>query len=323
MCTLNGERFVHQQLHSIAAQSRPPDEIVICDDGSTDSTWEIINRLSRQYPGMIHPYRNSDRLGYARNFGRAISLCQGALIFLSDQDDVWLRNKLESIEAIFTREADCYLVASPAIVTDQHLNPTGTQLSPPATRLDKKYPFGARCQGSFAYGCTLAFRSSLSRFILPISGTWGHDNWICFIASLFSRIRTTPEPLMLYRRHSCSAGSHERLDSRGLREVLTASKKSTREDYKIDREQWRDMYLHLQAIFSSSSQAGILGLSPEEKIEVLNEVRARFDFSNRRLEVTAIPRILRLPAAVRMLCGGEYHEFVSGWRSLAKDLLTA
>ena len=88
MATYNGERFLEQQLLSIARQIRLPDEMVVSDDGSNDGTIDILERFATNAPFPVRIYRNLNPLGYGDNFLKAASLCDGDLIAFSDQDDV-------------------------------------------------------------------------------------------------------------------------------------------------------------------------------------------------------------------------------------------
>jgi len=94
LTTYNGSKYLQQQLDSFLAQSILPDELVVCDDGSTDATCEIIERFKQIAPFEVRLYKNENNLGYAQNFSKALGLCKGDFVFLSDQDDVWLPKKL-------------------------------------------------------------------------------------------------------------------------------------------------------------------------------------------------------------------------------------
>jgi glycosyltransferase involved in cell wall biosynthesis len=94
MAACNGEKFLEDQLFSIARQTRLPDETPISDDGSTDATMAILERFAWNSPFPVRVYRNRVSLGYRDHFFKAASLCQGDLIAFSDQDDVWLENRL-------------------------------------------------------------------------------------------------------------------------------------------------------------------------------------------------------------------------------------
>src|SRR5205807_5785827 len=122
MCTYNGAKFLQEQLRSIVAQSRPVQEIIICDDCSADATCEIVEAFSSQHPGIVRLYRNDTRLGYSQNFAKAISLCRGDIIFLSDHDDSWLPTRVEKMAALFAGDDQCAVVSVAAVVTDQDLN---------------------------------------------------------------------------------------------------------------------------------------------------------------------------------------------------------
>ena len=324
MCTLNGAQFLQEQLRSIAAQSLPVQEIVICDDCSEDETCAIAESFCREHPGLVRLQRNATRLGVSQNFAQAILLCQGDIIFLSDQDDCWLPTKVERMTALFTDDDTCAVVSVAATVTDRELKPTGKTLSPMFQTLDEKpSTFSARIHQSSAYGCTLAFRASLGPLIFPISPHWGHDNWICFIASRFTEIRGIEDPLMFFRRHRASAGMNDKLDFGRFGQLVAAAKRSKRIDYEHDRQKWVDMGQQLKRIFDENltedRRYRILG----SRNTILDEVQARLKFSEQRLNIVARPRPLRLAPALRFYFTGQYAEFASGWKSLLKDLLIA
>jgi glycosyltransferase involved in cell wall biosynthesis len=322
MCTYNGARFLSEQLESIAAQSQPPYELVICDDGSTDHTCEIIETFSGEREGLVRFHRNPHHLGYTKNFEQAISLCKGDIIFLSDQDDVWLPGKAEKVSQVFAAEEYCGLVAVDATVADEQLRPKGTTLlRNQAIGLSNRKSFAHLYAGSFKYGCTLAFRASLRKILLPISPHWGHDNWICFISTIFSKVVVIEESLMLYRRHAASSGANASLDLDKGAELLAAYKKNKPHDYQQDWEQWQAMYSHLLPIFTSGVTAAPLYSSVWADASTQSLIKARVDFSKRRLQLAARSRTARIWPAIRTLLSGEYHEYVSGWRSLARDLL--
>ncbi len=121
MCTYNGADFLPAQLESILAQSRPPDEIIICDDGSTDETQALLKKFAAESPVSASIQLNEENLGSVKNFEQAIRLCSGDVIALSDQDDVWRSDKLELIEAAFTNAPAAGLVFSDAELVDENL----------------------------------------------------------------------------------------------------------------------------------------------------------------------------------------------------------
>jgi len=94
MCTCNGAPYLRAQLRSLAAQSRVPDEVVVCDDVSSDATCDIIADFATRAPFPVRLHVNARRLGWTKNFEQAVALCDGELIALSDQDDVWYPYKI-------------------------------------------------------------------------------------------------------------------------------------------------------------------------------------------------------------------------------------
>lgn len=101
LCTYNGEAYLGKQLDSLFAQTHPISEIVVCDDCSTDNTLEIIQKYSNKYPNVMKVIQNDKHLGTTKNFEKAINLCNKDLIFLCDQDDIWLKDKVVTIVRLF------------------------------------------------------------------------------------------------------------------------------------------------------------------------------------------------------------------------------
>lgn len=101
LCTYNGENYIRKQIDSILNQTVKVDEIVVCDDGSTDETLSIIESFRENTSVDIRIHRNETNLGVCANFQKAVDLCNGDIIFLSDQDDVWHGDKVETVVGYF------------------------------------------------------------------------------------------------------------------------------------------------------------------------------------------------------------------------------
>lgn len=117
LCTLNGASFIGEQLYSILNQRLPVQEIVICDDGSSDETLDIIGSFSKKYPQIkwqIH--KNTERRGVTKNFEQALSLCRGDIVFLADQDDIWFSEKTTKIVKYLKQNPDVDLVFTNALL---------------------------------------------------------------------------------------------------------------------------------------------------------------------------------------------------------------
>ncbi len=208
LCTFNGQRFLAEQLSSIRQQNRLPDELVVCDDGSTDRTVEILRRFATSVPFPVRVIQNEHNLGSTKNFEKAISLCSGELIALSDQDDIWAPDRLERSEQEFLRNPQTGMVFSDAEIIDDQGQPIGQRLwqsfqFTPERRfqvLAGKYELLVKYR--FVTGATVMFRSRLRDRFLPIPAEWVHDEWMAAMLPAFSDLRPIDEPLIRYRSHS-------------------------------------------------------------------------------------------------------------------------
>ncbi len=118
ICTYNGGQYIRNQMQSILDQTFPVDEIVVCDDGSTDDTLAIIDSLRGSTTADIHIFRNETNLGVCANFQKAVGLCHGDIIFLSDQDDIWCANKVETIVNYFDEHNDIDILFTDGLLID-------------------------------------------------------------------------------------------------------------------------------------------------------------------------------------------------------------
>lgn len=117
LCTYNGEKYISEQLDSILNQALAVNEIIIVDDGSSDSTLAIIERYASLHP-LIKVYRNQNTLGYLKNFEKSINRCSGDIVFLCDQDDIWLKEKTQSICNLFAEHPHISCIVSDLKLVD-------------------------------------------------------------------------------------------------------------------------------------------------------------------------------------------------------------
>ena len=197
MATYNGERFIAEQLQSLATQSRLPDELVACDDQSTDETVRILRDFATTAPFEIRIYENEERLGFVRNFARAISETEGDIIFLSDQDDIWYREKLEVV-------GRCYQTLSPPwmVVNNADLAYANGDLAGHTV-----FSQFRRAGLQPVIGCCTSFIGPVKDLLLPVCDVYGKDWWLHDLVRMFEKVIFLKTPLQLYRRHQSNTSN--------------------------------------------------------------------------------------------------------------------
>lgn len=214
MATFNGDRYVRVQLESILGQTRLPDEIVVSDDGSTDTTLAIVDDIRRRGPAGLswqvvsHPAR----LGPAGNFLAGARLATGEVIALADQDDWWAPQKLEILVGALTARPQCLLVHSDAELTDSSgalLGMTVTD-SLQMTRGERRGLIagdGLRqlVRRNLVTGHTLMMRASVVNLAGGIPSGWLHDEWWALVAASHGEVVFLPRRLGHYRQHEVNA----------------------------------------------------------------------------------------------------------------------
>ena len=217
MTTYNGAQFVQAQLRSILEQTRQPDEIIICDDGSRDDTVNIIRHvMETSGTDRIRLVENEENLGYIRNFYKAISLTKGDYIFLADQDDIWHREKLEKSLAIMERTGAAAICTRSRLIDrdGQEMDENAFIVSVLLARLKEELGpvrFSDLVIENVAQGCTYCFTKEVrAKYLALNSRQLIHDHQIMFIASLVGKVYACAEPMIDYRIHgSNSAGLQE------------------------------------------------------------------------------------------------------------------
>lgn len=194
LATKNGELFIKEQIDSILPQLAYNDELIISDDNSDDRTLSILYA----YPDpRIKIYRSTYN-NLVKNFEFALEVAKGDYIFLSDQDDVWLENKVE-VMLPFLKEFD--MVVSNAVVTDESLKPLFNFFKRPASVMNND-PAILKILRSPTSGCCMAFTRPLLEKALPFpSNMYMHDRWLWAISCVFGKPLIIDDPLILYRRH--------------------------------------------------------------------------------------------------------------------------
>lgn len=300
LCTYNGEKYLEAQLASLVGQSRLPDELVVCDDGSTDQTWALLKQFAQTAPFAVHLHQNAMNMGVAGNFGRAISLCSGEIIFLCDQDDVWLPTKIARLVQALTANPQAGLAFSDGWLVDAHLQPLGMTLwqSVRLTRRRQWKMSAGRAaevlmKTNYITGAALAFRSSYRREILPISPRWIHDYWIASLIGFYGPLIPVPEPLIKYRQHE----SNQIGQSAAVRPIVG----SEADVFSLQRERYQLLY---QRLLDLQARLGQLEDVPDRD-KLMHSLKARIAHVQSRANLPE-SRLARLPVIAREVASGRY-----------------
>jgi len=317
MCTYNGAKYLQEQLDSITAQYRLPDELIICDDCSTDKTRDLIAAFASNAPFSVKAYENWENLGSTKSFERVIGFCTGDIIVLSDQDDVWKAEKLKRIESHFTASAGDALVFSDAEIVDENLQPLGYALwdsvgfknsERDLIRMGKA--FDLFLIHMFVYGATLAFRARFKSLIVPIpnDAVDAHDSWIALLISAVADVGYIPEKLIKYRQHSAQqfgSAPQPSINKRVLSRIRPSHsahllKLSKQFGYALER-------------LSNSCDKYDCNVAMSKLSAIASHLQVRGSLPTNRLR--------RIPFVFWELLTLRYHHFSSGVYSAVKDAL--
>ena len=314
LCSFNGGRYIGEQLASIARQTLPPAEVVVCDDGSTDDTLDAVEQFARDASFPVRIERHASPLGIAANFSRAIELCSGDVIALSDQDDVWEPFKLERIAAAFAANDRPGLVLSDARAIDSAGNDLHYRLwdaiVPPFTRAERNLArsgrlFDVLLRHYVATGATLAFSARYRNLVLPIPCFALHDSWIATLIAAVAPSIIIDDPLVRYRQHASQAQG-ERVDS--MLDQLRTAQRIGVSKLEITAQRFQAMRDRLEKSPRYSPPGKVLD-DLGQKVDHL-DVRARMIRSG----------AFRLPVVIREIMRGRYRRYSHPWKWPLADL---
>lgn len=317
LCSFNGRAFIDAQIESIWAQRLPPAEIVAVDDGSTDGTWERLEELAAGSPVPMRVEQNPERLGSQLNFERAISLCEGDLIALSDQDDIWLPHKLQRLAKAFAEDCAVTAVFSDSELVDAQLRPLGqTMFEYLGVRerlgeIERDAGFDLLLSKATVTGATLAIRQDMVPRVLPMPPARPgliHDRWIALTALATGRLAVIREPLVRYRQHAAQQIG------------TTAKRLSVREYFKraARRNGW-DLAGEL-ALMKEFREWIVERTGDQLRPQFLTALDDRIRHFSLRLTLPP-QRFSRIGLVAKELLSGGYRRFSGGLLSAAKDLV--
>ena len=311
LCTHNGAAFLEQQLNSIALQSRLPDECIISDDCSEDETLPIAKRFQAKAGFPVHIFQNPQRLGIAGNFDRASSQCRSSLIFLSDQDDLWLPDRIAHTLQRFAQDPELTLLHADAKLIDEKGQMLGLslfqalELSEQERALqDAGQTFKVLLRRNIITGATTAFKRDLLHIASPFPSCCVHDEWLGLMASASGKVARLDEPLIAYRQHENNQFGAQQ---RSVSEKIIKAFSTTRLYYETVLQRAEALHQRLLA-FESEISALNIQLAKEKLIHM--SYRAN-------LPAKRLKRILPIGAEMST---GRYWRYSTGWQSIVRDL---
>lgn len=218
MATYNGARFLKEQLDSLRLQTRPADEVIICDDCSTDDTAALVRGYIEEYglaeKGWSFSVNESNK-GWIRNFLDTLAKTRGDIIFFSDQDDIWLSDKIEAMTAVMEAKEQVLLLKGERIIIGadgEELYPENRPLVYIQTIIEK-IPMNKRWTFTLCAGCMIALRREVAVWMLDISERLydskavlrAHDWQAASIAVLLDGAYEIKRPVIYYRIHGNNA----------------------------------------------------------------------------------------------------------------------
>ena len=310
IATCNGGKYLAEQLESICCQTLSPDEIVISDDCSTDGTLQVAEEFAAKYDGIKFQISvNPSGVGCDAHFERAIALAAGEVIYLADQDDVWLPDRLEIMQSILDSSPRPGAVFCDSRIVDCSLNDLGHTHWQSRGFADSDTIF-ADGQAAFlkrvpAAGHDMAFDSSFRDILLPFPRLDNcYDTWIGVVLFALGAWRKPSDiPLTLFRRHP------ESLSGSGVKRGLAGKLREAKQAVANDASGW---YAALYAEL-------ILRLKGRVSCEMLALLEARRLHSLVRSQMN-VPLAKRLPMIWKETLNGNYFRFGRGFLNIAQDI---
>ena len=304
--TYEGARWIAAQAASIVAQTRPPDEVVLADDGSTDTTVAIARAAVAPLGDRVRVLPAGDRLGVTPNLERAIRASTGDVVVLADQDDVWLPHKLATVAQWAAADATGAL-ASDGWIVDTDGRRTGERLwaragfSSRERARWRRDPLAVLLRQPVVTGATMAVRRDALDLLLPLPEVGWHDYAMSLLLAATTGITLVDDPLMEYRLHEANTA--------GLRPPA-------RRDRVVSRAEHLDN-LHAQArLFDALAER----LTAHGCAAASHRMTAKSDALRRRAALPAA-RPRRVVGVAALTFSGRYHRYAQGWASAARDLL--
>jgi glycosyltransferase involved in cell wall biosynthesis len=323
MATFNGAKYVKEQLESFSSQTILPDEIVICDDASTDETVLICEQFSLKSPVEIRIYRNEINLGYRKNFEKVLSLCTSDVIFLSDQDDVWYNHKIKTVLDEFETNKGTQLLIHDLQYCNSDL------IRSDHSKIERISTF-SNPEKTYVTGMATAVKGNFLKACLPIPEEYrsGHDNWLHECAYFLGVKSIIHLKLADYRRHEANATSFRKINeynyNSGSKSLTNVKIKHMLKKRTVELGKKQSKYLALSTWLASNKNILIsTGIAKPEVID--NKVKfleATLDNIEKRKSAISNILIIKIVKVIKLYARGTYNSY-GGLRAALKDVISS
>lgn len=313
--TYQSEQFVLATLESIREQTYSIDQLIISDDGSTDSTNDIIKHFSTQCDFEVKHVEGPCE-GVTANYLNALAHASGEVIVMTDHDDIWLENRIEKIVDAFA-DPKVSLASHDSLLVDENLNTLGTtirggprasaNLSNSINSASEQNNYQLFLRGGLPLlAHTLAFRGTFKDAIMEKPAhidDWWFEEWVSCVCTRVGRLYFIQDALLLYRQHATqTSGGFNSTNTKQQKDTMTGSKYQSRIDklsYCLD---------YPSSVNGRDSRAPLL--------------REYIRFLQRRAELTETPKFRSLKQAINLVLSGDYKTHAQGIKSFAADLVS-
>jgi glycosyltransferase involved in cell wall biosynthesis len=315
--TFNGLKYLPQQLESIATQTRSVHHIVVSDDRSTDGTWEFLQEWAQQSSIRVTLIRNETQLGLRANFEQSVAAVEADIIFTSDQDDVWVPDRVALLTQVFAQHPNVLLVHTDAILVDAAGRDMGKRLlgelelsGAERNAIHSGDAFAVYCRRSVVTGATVAIRSTLVPIARPFVANLYHDAWLALLAAAAGEVRLLEAPTIHYRQHGNNLVGVKKINPwMKLRHIQWQMKGPAQLDVEIDNNIASHRVLY-------ERMAAHAGMSPSSLAVAAQSLA--FYRGRAALPKNALPR---LAIVLRHLFAGHYARFsYAPWADTIRDI---
>lgn len=200
LCTYNGEKYLSEQLDSIIDQTYKNIEIIAVDDCSSDSTLTILQEYALKH-SFIKVFCNNENKGYSKNFEYAVSLCKGDYIAISDQDDIWISDKLESLLNKISTNNNLLVHSISSLIDEKGNSLNKTTFDKRSNNYDSVDPRILTLFNIFL-GHSMLFKKELVEIAFPIPQHSTYDAWLGFVATNKNSVCVLKKVTTLFRQHN-------------------------------------------------------------------------------------------------------------------------